>query len=219
MAMKRNLTLTQEFDSVSDAAEAESASVHGVVASVSTMNKGKRAELLEAKLTDGEQQLRVVGFQGTQRQKLASFEEKCKSVSLQNCHVKQACRFEELDIVLKSSSRVEGSPNRFSVGDISKIVSPEITLDRLAAKNIYDRVSFDAKVIHIEDPVKVSGGITKQDVTIADSTFAAKISLWEDDIGLVTDKSYRYTNVVVHVYQLSKYLSKPKEGCHRSGNR
>ena len=58
MAEKRKL----EFDSLSGVSEAESADIHGVVASVSPMKKGKRASYFDCKLTDGEVQMRVVGF-------------------------------------------------------------------------------------------------------------------------------------------------------------
>ncbi len=40
----------------------------------------------------------------------------------------------------------------------------------------------------------------------------AKITLWEGDVGLAKDEKYKFSNVMVHVYQQSKHLSKPKEG-------
>ena len=47
MAEKRKL----EFDSLSGVSEAESADIHGVIASVSPMKKGKRASYFDCKLT------------------------------------------------------------------------------------------------------------------------------------------------------------------------
>ena len=44
------------------------------------------------------------------------------------------------------------------------------TLDRLTTKNYFDRTFVFAQVTQISKTTKVSGGITKQDITIADST-------------------------------------------------
>ncbi len=55
MVMKRNL----EFESVRDGSCADSTTVHGVVASVSPMKKGKHANYFKAKLTDGQKHMRV----------------------------------------------------------------------------------------------------------------------------------------------------------------
>ena len=54
-----------------------------------------------------------------------------------------------------------------------KLVTQEIMLDGLEAKNGYDRVSVSRKVVRVADPVKVSGGLKKQDATIADLTCVA----------------------------------------------
>ena len=100
---------------------------------ISPMKKGKKAEYFEAKLTDGLKQMRVVGFKGGHRKRLASFEAESQgSVSLQNCQVKKARQSDELEIVLKSSSCVEASPKKFATDCVAKILSSKITLDPLA---------------------------------------------------------------------------------------
>ena len=106
----------------------ESADIHGIIASVSPMKKGKRANYFDFKLTDGEVQMRVVGFCGGQQKKLSSFMEKSESVSLKNCQIKRARQAEELEIVLRSSSGVELSPKKFSVGDIGRLSNSKMTL-------------------------------------------------------------------------------------------
>ena len=93
-----------EFETVNAAAEASSASLHGVIASVSPkMIQGKTTDYFEAKLTDGDVQMRVVGFQSSQRKRLASFTESLESVTLQNCQVKKARESDDLEVLLKSS--------------------------------------------------------------------------------------------------------------------
>lgn len=50
MAQKQK---AEEFGSVSEADEAERANIHGKLAAVSPMKKGRRAEYFEAKIADG----------------------------------------------------------------------------------------------------------------------------------------------------------------------
>ena len=173
-AEKRKL----EFDSLSGVSEVESADIHGVIASMSPMKKGKRANYFDCKLTDGEVQMRVMGFCDGQQKKLASFMEKSESVSLKNCQIRRACQAEELEIVLRSSSGVELSPKKFTVGDIGRLVNSKMKLKDLNSRNTFDKVYVEAKVVRVDESVKVAGGISKQDVVIADSTSVAKITLW-----------------------------------------
>ena len=175
------------------------------MASVSPMKKGKRAKYFEAKITDGQKHMRVVGFQPQHQTKLAEYQQNSEAVVLKNCEVKQARQSEELEGMLKSSTTVEGSPKKFSVGDISQISNTDIALDQLESKNTFEKVTVTIKAIHLEEPVKVAGGLQKQDVTIADSHGAAKLTLWEADIGKISEnKSYQLSNVIVHTYQQQK---------------
>ena len=48
---------------------------------------------------------------------------------------------------------------------------------------MYQRVSVMVKVIEVMDPTIVVTGKKVQDVVVADSTFSARCSLWEADIG------------------------------------
>ncbi len=115
--------------------------------------------------------------------------------------------------MLRSASRVEPSPRKFSLDNVPALIFADITLDGLAARNAYDRVCVNGKVIRVNDLVKVSAALTKQDITIADATSATKLTLWEGDSGTVCeDKSYKFSEVVVRTYQQMKYLSTSKEG-------
>ena len=212
MAQKEQIA-PRIFDSMNEAAETESASIEGVVACISPMKTGKGAAYFEAKLTDGAAQMRVVGFQGSQRKRLVTFEEKGESVSLQNCQIKQARFGEDLEIMLKSSSRVEASPKKFALADVASIVSPQISLSELSTRATFDKVCVQAKVIRVDKEATVSGEKSKQDVIIADSGSAAKLTLWEQNIGCLQEgTSYNLSNLVVCTYQKCKYLSWPREG-------
>ena len=157
--------------------------------------------------------MRVVGFRDGQRKKLASFMEKSESVSLKNCQIRRARQAEELEVVLRSSSGVESSPKKFTVGDIGRLVNSKMKLKDLNSRNTFDKVCVETKVVRVDESVKVAGGISKQDVVIADSTLVAKITLWERDIGSVVEGSLtalvRLWCVAISIW---KYLSAPKEG-------
>ena len=53
----------------------------------------------EGKLTDGDKQIRFVGFRGEQRSRLANYKEKEQSVVLADCEVKKGRNCEELEVV------------------------------------------------------------------------------------------------------------------------
>lgn len=69
-----------------------------------------------------------------------------------------------------------------------------------------------AKVAKIKQPVPVSGGLTKQDVILADTTGLATLTLWETDMDSVTDDlSYKFSNIAVisiKVVNICHYLRK-----------
>ena len=178
--------LTEDCNSFSGADIAESANINGVLTSVSPkMKQGKRAKYFEGKLTDGEKQLRIVGFREGQRSTLAEYQKKKAPVTLLNCELKRDRQSEELEVLLKSSSRMAPSPQKFKISDIAAIATSELKLEALGSRNTYDKVCLSAKVLRVQDPEKVSGGIMKQDITIADVTSAARLTLWEDDIGRI----------------------------------
>ena len=88
---------------------------------------------------------------------------------------------------LKSSSSVASSPKKFTVGDVSAIGNSQIELKDLNQRNVYDKIGIRGKVVRVQDPMKVSGGYTKQDVTLADATSVARVTLWEADVGRMED--------------------------------
>lgn len=108
----------------------------------------------QGKPTDGTKTMRMVGLQGHQQNQLATYHE--SPVTLHNCKVKPAHQSQELEVLMKSNNRIEGiesSPRKFDV-DIKNITQNEITLDCLATKNNYDRISGTAKVTWISETTK-----------------------------------------------------------------
>lgn len=210
MAQKRKRP--EEFDTFATIAEVESASVHGLVGSLSPMKKGKKATYFEGKLVDDHRQVRVVGFNPTQRTTLADFQAKSVPINVADCQIKQARHSSDLEIVMHSRTTIQASPKKIST-NISAATSSAITLDQMQSLNDYDKLSFEAKVLSVDQPAKVAKGLTKQDIVLADKHASVKLTLWQDKVNTVDlDESYRFTNVVVRSYQNTKYLSMPKEG-------
>lgn len=127
-----------EFPSLKEADASDNAKIHRVVASLSPMKKGKSASFLEAKITDGDTEMPLVRFQGSQRKRLADFQEKSESVTLQNCKIKKARQSDDLEVLLKSATKVKKSPRKFTIASKSLMneQSPDIYLKNLSDKPI-----------------------------------------------------------------------------------
>ena len=199
--------------SVSDAKETDDGSVHGIVANVSPMKKGKGASFFEVKLSNGKGGMRVVGFAPSQREKLEKFKEESSGVALHNCKVKCARLSEELEIMLHPISSIQHSPKKFKVDEALKMGAPCVSVGGISDRRECEKVCINAKVVRVFKPARVFGGLTKQDVILADAGCSVKLTLWEKSIGCVEkDKTYRFSDVVVRTYLQSKHLSMSKEG-------
>lgn len=151
--------------------------------------------------------MRIVGFQDSMRKRFSSFEKDTSSVLLEHCKIKRARPSEDLEILLNSTTILAKSPQKFNVSS----VPDNIVLKDLVQYKIDDRVTFNAKVIAIENPQKVSHGLTKQEIVVADATAAAHLTLWENDVGsLEKNKSYFFKNMKVTSFRSEKYVVKPK---------
>ena len=204
--------VTAEYMALKDAATSDNAIVHGVIRSLSPMKQGKASSFFHANLTDGETQMRVVGFQDAQRKRLASFQKNSSPISLEHCKVKRARDSDDFEVLLKPSTKVSKSPRKFNVSSKEEYATK--MLKDLEDQPTYSKVLVKAKVMNIDVPTKLSGGFTKQEITIADSTAAARLTLWEDDINTLEEfDSYHFEPLTVRSFQCQKYLTTSKEGC------
>ena len=209
---KADATACDDLKTVTDIAPTEEANIHGIVSNVSPMKKGA-SPYFDANVCDTEKKVRLVGFTSMQRKRLCNFEDTMDPVALKNVKVKKAKNSEDLEVVLKSNSKLESSPVKFPNEKVYKLIANQIMLSDLNSRNDYDRVTIKAKVIKIDDPVKVSPTLHRQNITVADASAPAKLTLWENSIGTLTlDKSYKFCKFAVHTFRSEKYLSEPKEG-------
>lgn len=210
---KRTIQEVNRFDTLQE--PVSNASVHGTITTLSPVKKGKHSVYFEGTITDGSTNLRLVGFSSDQQKKLASFRDQHKPTHLQNCEVKQSRFGDKLEILLKRFTAIVDSPRDIAMSEAVEPppVSTSIHLDDLPTTQEFQKITVDVKVVVVNEPVTVTGGKTKQDLVVADSTSTARLTLWEEKVhSMDLDQSYTLTNVVVRKYQDKKYLSFPRNG-------
>ncbi len=77
--------------------------------------------------------------------------------------------------MVRSTSCVEPSPRKFSLDNVPALISADITLDGLAARNAYDRVHVNGKAIRVNDLVKPYGKETAAPFVRTNCTSSAKL--------------------------------------------
>ena len=133
-------------------------------------------------------------------------------IILSNCEVKKSRYGDEMEILLTKSTKICTSPRKFE-SVVSKPDLQFVTLDKINTLPDFTRVTVDIKVLSIDDKVEVKPQLFKQDVTIADSTCAAQLTVWQTDIDKIElDKSYQLQNVAVRTFDNKKYLTPVKSG-------
>ena len=191
------------------------ATLHGVVASVSPLQKRRTCNYFEGFITDGSSKVRVVGFNPGQQKTIKQFMDTKQTLQLTDCEVKQARRGHSMVILLKGNTDIKKSPKKFNLSklDLNDETPSNIKLADLDSRSVYDRVSVAVKVLKCSDPVHVSNDKKKQDITIADLSAVSKITLWEENIGkLQTDMSFNLDNFMVREYASTKFLAMAKDG-------
>ena len=204
---KRSL---QEFLEVSSVDEpTTSAMIHGVVSTVSPMKKGRKCQYFNGTLTDGQKDIRILGFDEAQQKKLKESFISKQAIVLGNCEVIQNETSSDLTIKMKDFTSINESPTKFEVDSTSNQSDALLTIEEIK-DNINNKVTFVAKVLHVSTPTQVANGKTKQDVRIADHTNTITLTLWENDIGQLEEKkTYKFYNMMVRTFQGKKYISKP----------
>ena len=114
-AMASKDTPGEEFNSLKDACKSDNAKVHGLVSSLNPMKKGKSAHFFDGKICDQDKEMRIVGFQQSQRKRLADFQSSSDPISFANCTIKKARQSDDLEIILKASTKLTKSPPKISL--------------------------------------------------------------------------------------------------------
>lgn len=104
------MAANEGFVSLKDIEASPNAQIHGKLIHNSPMKKGIGASFFEAYLSDGQTQMKLVGFKRLQRELLSDFECSSEPVFLENCQVKKTRLSEELEVLLKLNTAVHKSP-------------------------------------------------------------------------------------------------------------
>ena len=191
-----------------------SAIVHGLLASVSRVKKGRNSEYFEGILSDGECKLRFVGFHRLQHKKLSSFWKERKPVFLRNCKIKKSRNSERMDVVLKSTTEIGESSRTYDDSAIDVDDDGDsFILSQIEEWDNFDKVDIRCKVVKVRDAVKVNGGKFKQNISVGDRTGVGHVILWEEHIGsLQAGGSYQLAGFLVREFAGKKHLSMARDG-------
>ena len=191
------------------------ANVHGVINSLSPIKPGRKSKYFDGTVTDGKSKLRVVGYSQGQQEIMDDLMVAKQPVELNDCEIKRARRGLKMEISLKGSTKITKSDKQFNMAAIEFADEgpPVVHLSQLDTRDVFDRVSVRVKVLKMMAPERVAGGKRVQEITVADGTGVGKVSIWEENIGILQEnKCYLLENFFVREYAAAKFLSMGKEG-------
>ena len=196
---------------------AKSARVQGVLTQLSPMKAGK---YFDGRLADtSSTSIRIVGFDAKKQEQLAHIYETKQSLVMKNCQIVKSKYSDDLEVLLTKNTQIVVSEKKFDVHveytapHVAERSSNTITLDSLSQCQDYENVNVSIKVLDNDAPVEVKTGLVKQDLTVADETGTARLTLWQSDISsLDVGKSYKLEALSVRSYNGMKYLTPPKSG-------
>lgn len=113
---------------------------------------------------------------------------------------------------VNKNTKVEESQKLFDVPDTtSGKPVPLSDIDKMPTKTF---ITIEVKVRSVKEPIFIeSKGLTCQEITVADQSGAARLSVWENEINtLKQGESYRLENVAVREYVGKKFVSTSIKG-------
>ena len=170
LAKKRSYEEIENIDDVNG--PKSSTSIHGAVVTLSPVKKRWKSMFFDGMLAD---ETRLVGFHGMQQQKLNEYHQKNIPVEIANCEVKPARQGEGYEVIMKGSTQIKQSPKKLDVASLMADIAPASKAVTLLA---LEEVTVDVKVVELKDETEV-GGRAKRDVSVADGSGTARVSVWE----------------------------------------
>ena len=152
-----------------------------------------------------------MGFDKTKLEQLRPFCNYRLPVTLKYCVIQRNKVKDNLEIVLKTHTKIEKSAIDFDISDPKTVGSMVINLDQLSSLDEHTRVTVRGTVIKVHVPQKVGQRrVLKQDITIADQTSTATITLWDKHVGILQPNStYQFNRLETCIYNGKVYLSFP----------
>ena len=104
-------------------------------------------------------------------------------MSLSHCEIKRARHGDQLEVLVNKFTEIENSTKKFCTTNLRERSSEIVELSQLSSLQAFQRVVVEVKVIHVDDAMAVSGGKKKQDIRVGDASGAARVTVWEGEIG------------------------------------
>ena len=165
--------------------------VYGVLTSISPVKKGRKQNYFKGTVCDESSTLRLLGFNTKLQKQMSDMMSKKKAIKINNCEITPSRRGEKIEILLKSDSSINESTKNIEVSEaeFNDDTPEEIELAGLQLKQVYARVSVNLRAQKLADLETVRTGKQKQDVYVADHSSTAKVILWEEQVGILHDKT------------------------------
>ena len=198
----------KDFDTLAEICNpTANAKVTGVITSLSPIKKSKgNISYFDREISDGKASIRLFGFDSSVNRKL---DEVDGPVTLSHCEVKRSRIGQNMEILLNSTTQIQQAEVTINT---ELNVPQDIDISNIYKTVDFQKVSCTAKVLNTDEPVQVSGGKTKQDITISDSSGCIRLTVWEEYINkLEEDTSYHFSGVTVRTFKGKIFLSSSKD--------
>ena len=212
--MNSRKRLREEFESLTAITSPnKAAKVHGRVTKLSPMKTSSRNfKYFDGQLADGTASMRIFGFNNDAHQKMATHYQEKNPIVLDNCQIQKSKFGESMEVFVDVTTNITESPKQFTSVDISAGTNI-ITLNQLPVLTKFQTVTVSVKVLKAKERTEVKCGLWMQDVTVSDPSGTARLTLWQNDIGILDEgKSYQLQDVLVHSFCNTNYLSPPRTG-------
>ena len=151
--------------------------------------------------------MRLFGFDTSIKRKL---DEVNGPVTISHCEIKRSRMGQTMELLLNSSTKIQQADKEVTVP--STYSTQDTNIANIHEIVDFQKVSCIAKILNVNEPMEVSGGKKKQDMTISDSTGNIRLTVWEEHINkLEEDTSYRLSGLTVRTFKGQKFLSSSKD--------
>ena len=158
-------------------------------------------------VNDGTKALRLVGFDGDSRDKLAEFVDNKTPVKATHCTVKKSRMTDELEIHIGKATTLVPSARRLTFDCTEKSLDVYTSIQQLLSLDDSVRVNIKGKVVKVAPARTVSTGIV-QEVTLEDESGTIDLSLWNNNVDTVSEGDvYDFKNLTVNTFRNNKVLN------------
>lgn len=202
--------------------EYDNASVCGVIVRMSPVCGAKgnpSIQYFTSEISDGKKTLRFICYSPELRPLIEGMMDEKKAITIENCSISQSTYVGsrgKFEILSTAETKVFEHSSVFDIKDGTVYTSSTIlhTLDAVKDAVVRAVLTVSGKIVRVEKPYHVQRNngvkLLMQECTLADSSIAMTLNIWEDNIrkGIVKKgSSYTFINVKKKEYDGIQYLS------------